>query len=58
MQKNQNLEDLNVILITWSFPLPFPLPWNLRIRSSSDKIQLGRIPQDKHLWYLDQNIHI
>ena len=43
---------INILQHTCSFPFPLVLPWNLRILSSSDRIQLGRIPQDKHLWYL------
>jgi len=29
--------------------LPLALPWNLLILSSSDRIQLGRIPPSRHL---------
>jgi hypothetical protein len=32
--------------------LPVDLPWDLRARSSSDKIQLGLIPAARQLWYL------
>merc|ERR1719494_1537504 len=33
-------------------PFPVVLPCDLRARSSSDKIQLGRIPAARQLWYL------